>query len=369
MKNFSKTITAVSLSLLTIGAMAQIPFTGSPNQKQGIPKVGPSPKKHNVSSTPTSFQLWYVGTDAGYASSYSTSLGYFTDQINSNFTRADTNALASRENYNLIQSVDVAYDTLIDGSLNPYNMSAVYVDTLWAVCAYKNTTGNNDTLVFTIKKLTANGLPTGATYTTIAVPLYKGVTFATNTGNITLPGTSVDSLYDVIAIPAFMLPAGNIHFDVNLTFKGSKLDTFELGYGFPLMTCSSACGSYDYANPHTFVGAPFTDTRTIDVNSLLTDGVIPMALKQHFLPQMEPFLALTTTNGMFALELAQLIPCIYTNKIMLLQHPSRTILQEFKISILMDYQLLKTILILSTKQLKSAITSPSHRMLLSQYMT
>jgi hypothetical protein len=64
-----------------------------------------------------------------------------------------------------------------------------------------------------------------------------------------------------------MVPAGYIHFDINLTFHGSKADTFELGYGFPLMTCSSSCGSYDYANPHTFVGAPFTDTRTIDVNS------------------------------------------------------------------------------------------------------
>ncbi len=266
MKNFSKTITAVTLSLLTIGAMAQTQYAGGPSQRQGHPKVGPSITKHRVSSG-QSFQLFYPGTDAGYATLYSTTLGYFTDQLNSRFTKADTNAAASRENFNLIHSVDVAYDTLIDGNLNPYNLSTVYVDTLWVVCAYKNTSGSNDTLMFTIKNLPASGLPTGATYTTTAVPLFPGVTFATNNGSIMLPGNNLDTLYDVIAIPAYMLPAGNIHFDVNVTFNGSKLDTFEIGYGFPLSTCSSACGSYDYANPGTFVGALFTDTKTIHVNS------------------------------------------------------------------------------------------------------
>jgi hypothetical protein len=271
MKNFSKTITAVSLSLLTIGAMAQTQYMGGPSQLQGHPKVGPSLTKHRVSkiasTTTYQYQLFYPGTDAGYSTAYSTSLGWFTDQLNSRFTKADTNAAASRENFNLIHSVDVAFDTLIDGSLNPYNATTVSVDTLWLICAYKNTSAANDTLVFTIKNLPASGLPTGATYTTAVVPIYPGVTFATTGGNLVLPGNNLDTLYEAIAIPNFMLPAGQIHFDVNVTFNGSKADTFELGYGFPLNTCSSACGSYDYANPGTYVGHLFTDTKTIHVNS------------------------------------------------------------------------------------------------------
>ncbi len=272
MKNISKTIASLSLSLLTIGAMAQVQYAGGPTQHLGQPKVGPTLTKHRVSkvasSTTYNYQLFYPGTDAGYATAYSTSLGWFTDLINSRYTQADTNNGAiTRQNFNLIHSVDVAYDTLIDGSLNPYNATSVTVDTLWLVCAYKNTSGHNDTLVFTIKNLPASGLPTGATYTTAVVPIYPGVTFATTGGNLVLPGTGLDTLYEAIAVPNFTLPGNAIHFDVNVTFNGNKADTFELGYGFPLSTCSSSCGSYDYSNPGTFVGHLFTDTKTIHVNS------------------------------------------------------------------------------------------------------
>jgi hypothetical protein len=162
---------------------------------------------------------------------------------------------------------------LIDGNLNSYNAVAgsVVVDTLWAVCTYKNTSGNNDTAVFSIDSVGPTGLPvTSKSYTTITVPLYKGVTFTSNTGTETLPGTSADTIYEIWCIPNFTLPRNHIHFSVNLTFLGSKADTFDIGYGFPLSTCSSTCGNpYDYANPHTSVGHTYTDTRTINVNSYL----------------------------------------------------------------------------------------------------
>ncbi len=271
MKKFSKITSSIVLSLLAIGTMAQIPYKSAPTQRQGRAKVGPVFKTHEasrVSSSLTNFQLFYPGTDAGYSAAYSTSLGWFTDQINNRFVKADTNATAPFPNYDLIHSVTVAFDTLVDGNLNPYNANSLDVDTLWVVCAYRNTSGQNDTLLFSIDQVSpTTGLPTATVYTTVTVPIYKGVTFATSTGNITLPGTNRDTLYEAIALPNFALPAGVIHFAVNLTFLGSKTDTFDVGYGFPLSVCSSGCGSYYYANPNTFVGDLYTDTKTIHVNS------------------------------------------------------------------------------------------------------
>ncbi len=279
MKNISKTIASISLSVLAVAAMAQTPFKATPmssHYSRGTAKVGPNLNQHRVAgahkvSANQSFQLFYPGTDGAVQTAYSTSLGWFTDQLNMRFTKADTNALAGRENFNLIQSATVSFDTLEDGALNSYNMSTVYVDTLWVICVYKNTSGMNDTLQFNVDKVSpTTGLPTATVYQTINVPIYKGVTFTTNNGTLKLPGTTTDSLYTAIAIPAtnLQLPPGVIHFAVNVTFLGSKLDTFELGYGFPLSTCpGGACNTYDYANPPTAVGHLYTDTRTINVNS------------------------------------------------------------------------------------------------------
>lgn len=287
MKNLSKTIAAISMTLLTVGVMAQNESTVTPmNYKTPLvskPYIkGPNqPFVHSnngkkVAANTQSFEMAYWVDDA-YAvgqTAYSiTNLNsYFVDQVNGHFTKADTGAVGSpRKNYNLVTDAVVAFDTILDQGYNAYSAApgSMTIDTLWVQCWYKNSSNTNDTLVFSIDSVTKSGYPTTSAYKTISVIMHKNMTFtyANPSGPITtkVSGLTLDSGFQAICIPNFKLPKSP-KYCVFVSFLGSKADTFEVGFGFPEAQCN---GGFYYANAFTTVGNTFTSKapRTINVNS------------------------------------------------------------------------------------------------------
>lgn len=271
MKNFSKTIAAFSLSLLAIGATAQVQSNSvvtsvrsSEIRKAVGPMLNTSHPRHSASVNTISMQVFYPNTDGNiFGNAYSVNglSAWSIDQINGRFDLADTNThLVPRQNFNLITSASVSFDTILDGTDIGYSAQSAHlsVDTVWALVGYKNTSGNNDSLVFSINQVDAHGVPTTTSYTSVTLPLYKDVMF----GSDRISGLDLDSLHYVYAVTHYTIPSG-AKFCVNVTFHGNKADTFELAYGFPYSTCSP----YNYANTFTNCGFRYKDTRTIQVNS------------------------------------------------------------------------------------------------------
>lgn len=284
MKNISKTIASLSLSLIAIGAMAQNLSTSHIKLSQQRKAVGPAlnPQHVKPGAGIKNMQIYYPNTDGGiFGSAYSVQglNAWFIDQINNRFVTADTNKAPARQNFNLTHQAWVAFDEIVDGADNIYSATpgTMVVDTIWALVGYKNTTNTNDTVIFSIDHVDGTGYPTATSYTTVTVPMYHYVTFGANV----LPGTSVDSLYYIYTVVNYTIPSGS-NFAVSVTFNGPKADTFDLAYGFPYSTCSG----FDYANTFTICGNTFTSgaPRTINVNSYCT------MLQEYYsnVPSMQP---------------------------------------------------------------------------------
>ncbi len=249
MKKINQTLLVGAFSLCAVSLMAQnIP--GHKHPKMRVEKAI-SPKhiivKNNGNSEkkPTALakaSMQYPISDMNLQSSYTLSQGWVIEPINMNWTVADT----INGNYDLSHSATVAFDTIIDvysntaytpvgGSLN--------IDTLTAVISYNNTSGINDTAVFVITNVTADGYP-GTTV------LHADTVFL-NQGKV-LPGNN-DSLYQLSVLPNFTIPTG-YKFAVTLQFIGAKVDSMNFTFGYPYANCSSS--GFDYANTFTFIGTP-----------------------------------------------------------------------------------------------------------------
>jgi len=266
MKNFSKTIASISLSLLTIGAFGQSPskvyFSHNPSVKV---VVKPIPKSnyiqganrsshHNVGGATYSGQLNYPQWDnlinSGSYQGSGADNGWGTQLINMHFTEADTGSHSYDKNYNLIHSFTVAYDSIWDwysqSKLSPHTTTIISIDTMWAIVSFKNTSTKIDTIIFQGVKTVGGGYPS-------TTQIFSDTVFVGNPAQDTLIGQyfgdSLDQGYYIGVLPNYTTPLKS--FAVNLKFYGPKADTFEVFYGFPKFSCSP----YEYPYPSS-VGIP-----------------------------------------------------------------------------------------------------------------
>lgn len=244
MKNFSKSIAAISMSLLTVAAFGQTPVHNSLNgvvmqhtmshaNAKELAVLHAGNKTHSP-MTMSHLELQYFNTDFNNVGQ-----GNFTYWIppaycNMAYSAADTGA-GTNKNYNGYHSAIVIFDTLVDVYDIPYSASSgsVTVDTVFADLGYRNTSNSNDTLVFHIGSVGTNGYPTGTFYTndTVIVAPHSAA----------LPGTYLDSIYEIYIIPnggaGFTIPTGS-KFNVTIEEYGSKLDTLGPFYGSPYFSCN-----------------------------------------------------------------------------------------------------------------------------------
>ncbi len=203
-----------------------------------------------ATATNTNASMQYPMSDQNLQTSYSLASGWYIESMNRLWTIKDTGSGANM-NFDLTHSLTVAFDTVVDFySNNTYIPAAgsLVVDTITSFVAYSNTSGLNDTLVFFITNVTANGYPGSTVLHTDTIILNKGKN---------LPGNTIDSIYQIGVLPNFVVASG-YKFAVTMQFSGSKADTFAVGYAFPNATCVSSGGAY--ADAFTFFGPKFGPT-------------------------------------------------------------------------------------------------------------
>jgi hypothetical protein len=260
MKNISKKIATIGMSLLSVAAFAQAPITKlqvtkpmtqvpSLNQAKELKTLHQNPTTHNVEGGPTHLDLVYYNTDENLVGS--SNYGYFIPPayMNMGYTINDTGA-TSNKNYNGYHSAILLFDTIVDAAANAYTAvsGSMKVDTIFVNLGYHNKSGRNDTLVFHLGSVLGNGYPTGTNYTndTVVVTPHSSA----------LPGNDLDSIYEIFIVPnggaGYTIPAGapkGYKFNVTIEEYGSKQDTLGVFYGAPDYSCSG----YGYAQ-YTQVG-------------------------------------------------------------------------------------------------------------------
>lgn len=268
MKNILQITAIVCMTLITSAAISQSENNLRISKSNRLPQGNPIPlakgfygsenrnkSLHRIGSPLLNGQFNYAYWDElicnTYAIPYSVEyIGWYAQLINMHYTEADTGN-GSNKNYPLIQSMTVAFDSMWDAYSNrqygPKEITINTLDTIFTFVAYKNTSGLNDTVIFQVVN-TLNGYPGNSVLKQEMVILNKG---------LVLPGNTLDSLYIIAALPNLTLFSNP--FAVNIQYYGSKLDTFEVAYGFPYFTCTynyaylsfvgiPLPGAYDYAN-------------------------------------------------------------------------------------------------------------------------
>ena len=256
MKKINLTLLTGIFSICAIGLMAQNVISQKHSKIHQVKAISSKRLIKNENGgttqkpmTTATASMQYPMTDMSLQSSYSLSSGWYTEPINRTWTVADTGTT----NYDLSHSATVAFDTIIDYyTSKPYSAASgsLSVDTITSVVAYKNTSGTNDTVVFFIRNVFANGYPDTTSF-------LKADTIILNKGGF-LPGNVLDSLYQISVLPKFTIPSGS-RFAVTLQYSGAKVDTFDFCFGFPNAACSSSAGSA-YANTFTLIGPKFGPT-------------------------------------------------------------------------------------------------------------
>jgi hypothetical protein len=266
MKNFSKTIGAITMSLVTIGAMAQAPANRAlmANHVPSFSNAKEMPTLHQTGNikavmTMNHIDLAYFNTDLGIVGS--SAYSYFIPPAICNMRYTISDSGTTSKNYNGYHSSTVVFDTLLDAGDISYSASpgSLMVDTIFANLGYRNTSHKNDTLVFHIGSVSANGYPTGTFYTsdTVIVAPHSSA----------LPGNDLDSIYEIYIIPnggaGYTIPASapkGYKFNVTIQEYGSKLDSLGTFYGAPDFQCGGgAYATYTQVGPKMGV-APHVNT-------------------------------------------------------------------------------------------------------------
>jgi hypothetical protein len=278
MKKVYQLMAAVSLSLLTIGAIAQAPI--NMNLLKRTPLKGQRPSKalakemkvlHQVdrhqAMSGGGLDVGYFNTDYGFVGAGAFTTWAMTGGsgcINNAYVAGDSGS-GTDKNYTDYRAATVAFDVIEDVNGTIYTPSAgveVTVDTIYLTLGYHNTSGTNVDLIVHVGLVGANGYPTGAYYTTDTITVLPHQT--------ALPGNTLDSLYTISVIPNGGLgtiipktaPKG-YEFCVTVEVSGSKLDSLGVFYGSPYYTCTS----YGYAQ-RTLCGLPFGPAA--NVNSFMS---------------------------------------------------------------------------------------------------
>jgi hypothetical protein len=251
MKKFYQSIAVVALLGIGIVTSAQTMSLSNGNHRHLMSKApAVFVKKANTNNVTRTegmnhIQMKYYQTESNlFTSSYSVNANPGWDINMTNFyTNVHDTGTAPHQVFNLSNWATVAFDTIVDPSDASYSASAgsVVVDTIQSIVLYKNTSTQNDTLLFQICSVAASGYPT--------VSVLRQDTIILNRGGY-LPGDNLDTIYPIGVLPAFTISTGT-RFCVNMVFRGSKLDTFLFCYGFPSASCG---GNFNYCSQRTAVG-------------------------------------------------------------------------------------------------------------------
>lgn len=272
MKKVYQLIAAASLSLLTVGAFAQIPSNVgfhhlTPRNAQQLGAKSPNTKR--VTGGPVHAYVDNVGGDE-YINTGLT-FYYWNPPLYMNmaYTLADTTYspyVTNAANTNTPNYCTVCYDTLWDDlsqtfypSYTNIKKGSMMVDTIWAYMGYNNNSGMNDTVIFQVNSVDANGFPAATQYGADTVILNNG----------TLNYNVLDSLQVVYVVPKtpIMIPSTARHgwnFCINMKVHGSKMDTVGVWY----FSQGSACTNGSVTSAYTSIGVP--DGHCPCVNSFVT---------------------------------------------------------------------------------------------------
>ena len=242
MKKVYNLVTAITLSLLTVGAVAQqVTTTVTKKIVRQKVKTSVSAVKH-LSHKPDANNT-YVFLDYPYSDSLagtqfllsyagSPSLGqYYIQDFNTHYVVGDSGATAT--NNTLIKSFSVAFDTLIDANTgtsysykNGIFNNGVTVDSLFIPIGQQNVSGNMDTVKVQINTVTAAGLPT-------ATMLWD--TLIVRDTGLSGKGKSFLYGYELMLHPHLTV---NAPFAVTVNYYAmNKRDSCGFLYGFPTSTC------------------------------------------------------------------------------------------------------------------------------------
>jgi len=273
MKKVYQTIASLSLSLLAVAAFGQgitpshsvamhnrvkaISYTPGSVHYKVLPALhAPSNNNARVESLqPLELEYWnsdFVlgGYTAGVGGDFTTWVGNYQ---NARFKLSDSgNGVGHVKNYDILNTATVAFDTLVDPnglSQNVPGNQSVVIDTIFFGIDYLNTSGLNDTIIFSIIPV-QKGLGAGVVP---GYPNYTGVPYDKDTVVI-VPGVTISSLSTQDSESFFSVPirpctitASSARYGHNFAVKasiyGSKLDSLGLLYQSGYVTCT-----YDYTN-------------------------------------------------------------------------------------------------------------------------
>jgi len=238
MKIISKISVSIGLSLLAIGAMAQSPFEGQSvpmpilNTLQPIKQVSAKSAQTRAKSVgtgaSTTAYLNYEYVDSSYTvnNTANTYLGPTEQMLNSRYTLADTTITPFTFTH-----AYVAFDTMYDANVlsgtpsNDVVSGSLTVDSVQLAFSLINKSGKTDTVQIQVVGVDGTGFPNSTVYAT--------ETFTTTTStNARGQFTRLNLNTNATAIP------GNGKFAVELSYYGSKLDTFDFVFGYPAVNCS-----------------------------------------------------------------------------------------------------------------------------------
>jgi hypothetical protein len=250
MKNISKTIASISLSLLAIGVTAQVPASFQHfDRTLPIPaKALPSSFKHltnkKVSATPQTYLLDNLGGDQTITLNINPSAMFyggfsnlFFVNVNSALTIVDSGANYALQNNSITTVFDTAYDDI--SATFPGDLASASVDSIIVFVHYHNTSGLNDTVFLSVNSVTAAGFPGVTVYgvdTVVITPTF----FANN---------NIDSTQGFIARKHIVIPGtarNGWNFGVQYTVHAPKtMDTVGMAFYFQgINNCAGLGGSY-----------------------------------------------------------------------------------------------------------------------------
>jgi hypothetical protein len=254
MKKVYQLIATATLSLMMVGAFAQSPVNVRHKAKpiNSNDRFAKASQHSNTKKTTGANQNALIDYLVGDQSIATGATFYYWAPVlalNSAYTIADTGTTDNLLSNSAIVTFDTIYDLYSNGFVSPINPGAVTVDTLAAEIQYHNTSGKNDTIIFTICGVDVNGFATVGT-------VYGVDTAVITPGFFSATSNTLDSIQFITLVKSTVIPASARHgynFAVSTTVKGPKTDTVALVYYSQGSSGCAALGG-DFTPAPTYMG-------------------------------------------------------------------------------------------------------------------
>jgi hypothetical protein len=251
MKKVYKLVAVASLSLMTIGAIAQsaknIPITGHHFEKN-TKFSGAKSNLKKPQAGPNTIIINYDSADAAVWQSVSTTYYNNQGQLMNYYYSYPTDTVGG--NNNLINYVGVAFDSLVDAynqNTADYAGMGVLVDTIIIPIVHVNHSGLVDTLDVQMFACNEHGYPTNTLLKDYKVIGKK----ISDTNSNALIGTALVPINTPVTSPGGK-------FYIQATYRGAKIDSCWFIYGFGGFNGSCAGGTYTLADSTNFSTIKFT---------------------------------------------------------------------------------------------------------------